>query len=50
MGDKGKGKQTGKEKKPKMAKMGHRPHEERQREGLKSMIPESAKPFPPVRG
>lgn len=34
MADKGKGKQS-KEKKPKMAKMGNRPHEVRQREALR---------------
>jgi hypothetical protein len=36
MGDKGKGKDTGKgaTKKPKAAKEGRRPHELRQREGL----------------
>ncbi len=37
MGDKGKGKNTGKDnrKKPKAPKVGHRPHEERAREALK---------------
>lgn len=35
MGDKGKGKATGKVKRPKAAaKTGHRPHEERAREAL----------------
>ncbi len=35
MGDKGKGsKNSGKDKKPKATKIGHRPHEERQRETI----------------
>jgi hypothetical protein len=32
MGDKGKGKDAGKGKKPKAPTVGHRPHEERQRQ------------------
>lgn len=35
MGDKRKGKDSGKDRKSKTAKVGHRPHEERQREALK---------------
>ena len=46
MGDKGKGKHSGKGKKPKIPKLGHRPHEERQREALKTMAPESVKQLP----
>ena len=34
MGDKGKGKDSGKAKKVKVAKAGNRPHEQREREGL----------------
>lgn len=34
MGDKGKGKDSGKGKKSKTPKVGHRPHEERQRETI----------------
>ena len=34
MGDKGKGKDSGKVKKQKAAKVGNRPHEERQRESV----------------
>ena len=34
MGDKGKGKDSGKAKKPKAAKPSNRPHEQREREGL----------------
>ncbi len=33
MGDKGKGKDSGKGKKPKTPKVGNRPHEKREREG-----------------
>ena len=32
MGDKGKGRDAGNAKKPKATKVGHRPHEERQRQ------------------
>lgn len=32
MGDKGKGRDAGNAKKPKTTKVGHRPHEERQRQ------------------
>lgn len=35
MADKGKGKDSGKAKKPKAQKVGNRPHEQREREGLK---------------
>jgi hypothetical protein len=42
MGDKGKGNQT-KVKKVKIPKMGNRPHEVRQRDGLKSMVPDQTK-------
>lgn len=46
MGDKGKGKDSGKVLKPKTPKVGRRPHEERQRQGALT------KPIPaaPVRG
>ena len=45
MGDKGKGRDSGKGKKPKVPKVGHRPHEERQRQAaLTPGVPE------PVRG
>ena len=50
MGDKGRGKHSGKGKKPKIPKMGHRPHEERQREALKSMVPEPVKQLFAERG
>ena len=40
MGDKGKGKDAGKAKKPKAAKVGNRPHEQREREGLVKRVPE----------
>lgn len=36
MGDKGKGKDSGKVKKSKAQKVGNRPHEQRQREALKA--------------
>ena len=36
MGDKGKGKDAGKPKKPKTAKVGNRPHEQREREAAKT--------------
>lgn len=39
MGDKGKGKDSGKGKKPKAPKVGNRPHEQREREALKT-VPE----------
>ncbi len=39
MGDKGKGKDSGTGKKPKTPKVGHRPHEEREREALKKPAP-----------
>jgi hypothetical protein len=35
MGDKGKGKDSGKAKKPKATKVGNRPHEQRAREVIK---------------
>ena len=45
MGDKGKGRDSGKGKKPKTPKVGQRPHEERQRQAeLTPLVPE------PVRG
>ena len=34
MGDKGKGKNSGKDKKLKASKAGNRPHEQRERDGL----------------
>lgn len=39
MGDKGKGKKSGKDKKPKAPKVGYRPHEEQQRDTLKKASP-----------
>jgi hypothetical protein len=39
MGDKGKGKDSGKAKKPKAAKVGNRPHEKREREGVLKKVP-----------
>ncbi len=39
MGDKGKGKQSSTGKKTKAPKVGHRPHEEREREALKNAAP-----------
>jgi len=39
MGDKGKGKDAGKVKKPKASKRGLRPHEERQRDALSKPAP-----------
>jgi len=36
MGDKGKGKDSGQTKKPKTPKVGNRPHEQREREALKT--------------
>ena len=45
MGDKGKGRDSGKGKKPKTPKVGQRPHDERQRQAaLTPLVPE------PVRG
>ena len=43
MGDKGKGSNTGKVKKPKAAKRGLRPHEERQRDALSKPTPTLAR-------
>jgi hypothetical protein len=43
MGDKGKGKDAGKVKKPKAAKRGLRPHEERQRDALSKPSPTFAR-------
>lgn len=40
MGDKGKGKESGKAKKPKTLKVGNRPHEQREREALIKKIPD----------
>ena len=37
MADKGKGKDSGKGKKPKAPKVGKRPHEQREREALKKV-------------
>lgn len=40
MGDKGKGKDSGKGKKPKASKVGKRPHEQRERETALKNVPE----------
>ncbi len=40
MADKGKGKNSGKDKKAKAAKAGNRPHEQREREGLIKKVAE----------
>lgn len=40
MGDKGKGKDSGKGKKPKVVKAGNRPHEQREREELLKKVAE----------
>ena len=40
MGDKGKGKDSGKDKKVKATKAGNRPHEQREREGLTKKVPD----------
>jgi hypothetical protein len=51
MGDKAKGRDAGKVKKPKAPKLGHRPHEERQRQAAgAAAIPASAGGRPAERG
>ena len=44
MGDKNKGSRSGTEKKPKTAKVGHRPHEERQRQALTQTNDQALRP------
>ena len=51
MGEKAKGRDASKGKKPKAPKVGHRPHEERQRQtALTPTVPEPVRGLPVERG
>ncbi len=49
MGTKGKGRDSGSSKKPKVVKAGHRPHEERQQQQDTSRVPEPVQKPPTER-